>query len=293
VLEMPAVSGPATPLALIGVIGDTKRCGLVADGAEEPVAPAAGAQGRCGRLFAMGDPSALINLMMRYPGNRAFAARLVEYLVGDDSWGHRGGNLYVVTNDFTQRGSFGKSGGLTGAIEDRLEALERFIAETRRDGLPEPLAVLFSALATAFAAIWAIASATRRYARPAPRYARGTPLVAQGGLAGRAAVLSAETTHRALAVLELKSALEEAVRQRLDLPATTSSKDLLIEIDRQEALSRRSSTSLKELLDEMAEAEHAVTRSERIRVSAPTIGRMHEKMQAILTELDEGAAKRS
>jgi hypothetical protein len=290
------VSANPTALALIGVIGDTKRCGLVGDGeggAERPIAGATSAPGRCGRLFAMGDPSALINLMMRYPGNRVFAARLVEYLVGDDSWGARGGNLYVVVNDFTERGSFGKAGGLSGAIEDRLEALERLIAETRRDGLPAPLAVLLSALAAAGAALWAVVSATRRYRRPAPRYARGTPLVAQGGLAGRAAVLSAETTHRALAVLELKTALEEAVRQRLDLPATASAKELLTEIVRQDALSQRSSDILRGLLGEMAQAENAVARSERIRVPAATIGRMHDSMVAILAELDSRPGRRT
>ena len=294
VLELPAISANPTALALIGVIGDTKRCGLVAEGesAERPISGAASAPGRCGRLFAMGDPSALINLMMRYPGNRVFAARLVEYLVGDDSWGTRGGNLYVVVNDFTERGSFGKAGGLSGAIEDRLEALERLIAEMRRDGLPAPLAVLLSALAAAGAALWAVVAATRRYRRPAPRYARGTPLVAQGGLAGRAAVLSAETTHRALAVLELKTALEEAVRQRLDLPATASAKDLLTEIVRQDALSQRSSDDLRALLAEMARAENAVARSERIRVPAATIGRMHDSMVAILAELDSRPGRR-
>jgi hypothetical protein len=46
-----------------------------------------------GRLFSMGDPSALINLMMRYPGTRSFATGLISYLVEDDLWGARGGNL--------------------------------------------------------------------------------------------------------------------------------------------------------------------------------------------------------
>jgi len=116
--------------------------------------------------------------------------------------------------------------------------------------------------------------------------------VAQGGLAGRAAVLSAETTHRALAVLELKTALEEAVRQRLDLPATASAKDLMTEIVRQDALSQRSSDDLRALLAEMARAENAVARSERIRVPAATIGRMHDSMVAILAELDSRPGRR-
>ena len=41
-----------------------------------------------GKLFAMGDPSVLINQMLRYPGNRAFATGLIHYLapeVGGDT----------------------------------------------------------------------------------------------------------------------------------------------------------------------------------------------------------------
>ena len=38
---------------------------------------------KSGRLFAMGDPSVVINEMLRYPGNRAFASGLLKYLVGE------------------------------------------------------------------------------------------------------------------------------------------------------------------------------------------------------------------
>jgi hypothetical protein len=286
VLELPALGEPATALALIGVIGDAKRCGLVSDGTEEPVAGAPPATGKCGRLFAMGDPSALINLMLRYPGNRAFAARLVAYLVGDDTWGRRGGTLYIVANQFTQTGSFGKRAGFMGAIDERLEAIERLVSETRREGLPTPLALLLAALAAGGAAVWAVGAATRRYRRSAPRYARPTPLVAQGGLAGRAAVLAADTTHRALAVLELKAALEEALRERLRQPGG-SIVHLAEEIDRQDALSQRNSLALRELVREMARAEDAVTRTERIRIEPEAIRKMHDAMTAILSELDE------
>jgi hypothetical protein len=286
VLELPALSEPPTALALIGVIGDAKRCGLVSDAGEEAIAANVSASGRCGRLFAMGDPSAVMNLMLRYPGNRAFAARLVEYLVGDDTWGKRGGSLYVVENDFAERGSFGKREGPLGALDDRLEALSRFVADTRRDGLPATAAVLLGALAAGLAALWAVSSATRRYRRVAPRYARATPLVAQGGLAGRAAVLAAGTTHRALAVLELKAALEEALRDRLGLKSA-SIKELTQEIDRQAALSQRNSQALKNVIAEMARAEDAVIRAERIRIPTAQVRAMHETMKAILAELDQ------
>jgi hypothetical protein len=298
VLELPATDGPPTPFALIGVIGDAKRCGLVGETDDVTLPSAAptaasvannasGASGKCGRLFAMGDPSALMNLMLRYPGNRALAGRLVEYLVGDDTWGHRGGTLYIVAGAFTEQGSFGKRSGLGSAIEDRLDALARLVAETRREGLPEPLALLLSALAVGGVSLWAVSAAMRRYRRLLPRYARPTPLVAQGGLAGRAAVLSAEGTHPALAVLELKAAIEEAARDRLGLSPTASTADIFAEIDRQKALSRRSSDTLGDLFREMAKAEAAVTRTEPIRIRGKSIRRMHDTMKAILAELDE------
>ncbi len=291
VLEMPSLSEPPTPLALIGVIGDAKRCGLVSDGVDEPTTAASSpVAGRCGRLLAMGDPSAVMNLMLRYPGNRAFAARLVEYLVGDDTWGRRSGNLYLAANDFTERGSFGKHGGLSGAIDDRLEALARLVAETRRDGLPATLAILLAALCAGGATLWAMSRTTRRYRKTAPRYARPTPLVAQGGLAGRAAVLSADTTHRALVILELKAALEEAVRERMGI-ADASLPRLAEEIDRQAALSRRNSEALREMITEMARAEAAVSRTERILIADTAIRRMHDAMTGILAELDERRRK--
>lgn len=286
VLEMPSVDEPPTPLALTGVIGDAKHCGLASDASEEPVASGP-AVGRCGRLFAMGDPSSVMNMMLRYPGNRLFAARLVEYLVGDDTWGKRGGSLYLVANEFYQRGSFGGRGGLLGALDDRIDAIARLVAEIRREGFPEALSLMFAVVAAGGVALWAIGAATRRYRRVPPRYARPTPLVAQGGLAGRAGVLAAETTHRALAVLELKAALEESLRQRLGLPEMAGTDRILEEIDRQDALSRRNSSGLKSLLQEMARAEDAVGRTERIRVTPSMVRSMHDQMTAILAEVDE------
>jgi hypothetical protein len=292
VLEIPATTEPSAALALIGVIGDAKRCGLSGDSDDVTLTPNA-AVGKCGRLFAMGDPSVFMNLMLRYPGNRALAGRLVDYLVGDDTWGHRGGVLYLVANEFTERGSFGNRNGLSAALDDRLEALSRLVAETRHEGLPQPLALLLAAVLVCAVAVWAMTAAMRRYRRTAPRYARETPLVAQGGLAGRAAVLSAPTTHRALAVLEMKAAMEETARERLGLPETASADEIVQEIDRQEALSLRSSKSLEGLFREMTRAENAVTRTEPIRIPEDRVRRMHAEMAAILSELDERLGRRS
>jgi hypothetical protein len=75
-------------------------------GEPDSIIAVAGQVGK-GRLFAMSDPSATINQMLRYPGNRAFVAGLARYLVDDDGTTHRQGRLFLVVNKFSEEGSFG------------------------------------------------------------------------------------------------------------------------------------------------------------------------------------------
>ena len=103
-------------------------------------------------------------------------------------------------------------------------------------------------------------------------------------------MLSADTTHRALVVLELKAALEEAVRERMGIPGASLPR-LAEEIDRQAALSRRNSDALREVVTEMARAEAAVSRTERIAIPDASIRKMHDAMTGILAELDERRRK--
>ena len=86
----------------------------------------------------MGDPSSFINLMLRYPGNRNFARGVVSYLVEDDTWGRRGGNLYVLSGSFRQIGSYGEAEGWREALLERQSALLDWLEELRTHGLPEP-----------------------------------------------------------------------------------------------------------------------------------------------------------
>lgn len=292
ILEFRSSDEPPLPFALIGVIGDARRCGLVSDVAEN--APAAAVtSGTCGRLLAMGDASVLMNQMLRYPGNRTLAERLIEYLLGDDSWGKRGGILYLVANEFTERGSYGSGGGLAGAIEDRIDGLSQWVDSVRREGLPASLAWFLAGCVGLAVGVWTARSATKRYRRVLPRYTRETPPVAQGGLSGRAALLAAPSTHPALSVLELKSGLEEVLRDRLGLAATASREAILEEIDRQGALGRRNSELLVSLFEQMSRSELAVAQAKPIRIPEAAIQRMHEEMSAILAEIEERTGKRS
>lgn len=260
VLEIPARGEPAATLAVTGIIVNR------------------------GRLFAMADSSASINLMLRYPGNRAFSEGLVDYLVEDDSWGHRGGKLYLVANDFRQRGAYGGGTSLGQEIKDQLEGFEDMVSKVHDDGLPDVLAMLFAVIAGVVAVGWAVSSSAKVYRRTPPRFASAQLLVAQGGVAGRAAVLGAPTTHRALVLLELKSALEEGLAERFSLSPRAGSAALVAEAERREVLAPGSLAELKRLFAELGRAETAVAASQPLRVTKETVERTRRAVLAILTE---------
>jgi hypothetical protein len=263
VLEIPAINEPDATLAVTGIIA------------------------KKGRLFAMGDPSAVINLMFKYPGNRAFAQGLVDYLVEEDSWGTRGGKLYILSGKFSQRGEFGGEASLGSELAQRLESLLESLREIRQTGLPDVLVFVLSTLAGLGAVGWAAVVALRRYRRTAPRFATATPLVGQGGVAGRVAVLAAPTTAGALVLLELKSALEEGLALELGLSSGASHQRVLQEIDRQSALGQRSSKLLETMLRDLNKVAMAVAASQPVRVSPEQIEETRKRVHALLGELKQ------
>jgi hypothetical protein len=279
VLEIPSRDGRSSLFALIGVIGDAAACGL---GSPEATTPA---RAKCGRLFAMADPSVFINLMMRYPGNRRLAAQLVQYLVEDDAWGKRGGKLYVLTNRFHQSGRYANAGGLKGALGEYLSNLKAAIDDAHERGLPRWLAFALAVLACAGIVAWTGTRAGRAPRRTTPRYAMPPTGVAQAGLPGRAAVLTAPTTHRALAVVELKLALEEQLRQLLGLGPEASTDAILNQIRKSGALGPPSQRTLEATLNVMRRAETAVMSSEQIRMTARMVAKMHRHVLDLLEEV--------
>jgi hypothetical protein len=179
----------------------------------------AGAVGQ-GRFIAVGDASIAINAMLRYPGNRALCTALLRYATEDDAWGNRDGKLYILTNGFRTTGAFGDESPAGGVLGDARRGLSRVLETLRHDGMP-PIAAYLLALATGLGILgWASTRAGRTHRALPPRYVRPVAAAQQGGVAGRAAVVGAPTTSRVLAMLELKSALEEelALRLRLDRP---------------------------------------------------------------------------
>jgi len=258
-----------------------------ARGQPDVVIAVAGQVGR-GRLLAVSDPSIVINQMMRYPGNREFASGLARYLVDDDTWGKRDGRLYVVINDFREDGAFGNQSSIAKSVGATLRDLSTVLSDTRERGLPSPMVIALGALAAMGTVAWLAVVGARAYRRVLPRFARPVPLVAQGGVAGRAAVLAAPTTHRALAVLELKSALEEAMAARLGLEVPVSAGDLYDAAAKAGTLDEGRLKSLKKLLLMMGMVETSVTAGRPIRIRERDVNHAAAMVQALL-EAVEGA----
>jgi len=222
-------------------------------GQNEPdvVVAVAGAVGK-GRLLAVGDPSTVMNTMLRYAGNKNFARGLVRYAVDADTWGKRGGRVFIASGGFEQKNAFGDDDeGLGDWLRDLRDALDIL----RHDGVPPALAwALAIALGLALV-IWIGARAGKLHKAVIPRFVRGTPKVAQGGVAGHAAVIAAPQTSRVLAVLELKSALEEQLTSMLGLNRVPGHQELLAHVAAQGLLDSEGMHTLRRLLLRMSSAE--------------------------------------
>ena len=224
-----------------------------------------------GRLFAMGDPSAVINQMLRYPGNRAFGVGLVKYLVDDDAWGARQGKLHIITNRFDESGAFGADNTATREAKDALRTLRAEMQKVSTDGLPPAGLLALSVLFGASLLLWVVSQSARVYQHVVPRFARAQPLVAQGGVAGRAAVLGAPTTHRGLVLLEQKCALEEELSSLLGLERPIPLPTLITVLKERNALAVDTLAALTRTERIMSRAELAVTTGRPLRITREQI----------------------
>ncbi len=250
-------------------------------GEPDVIVAVAGQVGK-GRLFAMSDPSALTNQMLRYPGNRAFVKGLAKYLVDDDGQVHRRGRLWIVANRFGEEGSFGGQPTVGKEIGDRMKALASALEDARQSGFPGWVLMIMAAFWTLVVALWVNRSFARTYKNPTPRYARVRPLVAQGGVAGRFAVLSAPTSPPVLSLLELKSALVESVVARFDLEAEPSLEHLQGILAKEAKISGSLSASLSEVIGTMQKAEASFLAGRSVAITPGTLGRATDVVREVL-----------
>jgi hypothetical protein len=244
---------------------------------------------RRGKLLAMGDPSVLINQMLRYPGNRAFAIGLLHWLA--ESGGQsRGGRVIIITNRFSELGRFAGMDALKNEVENRLKDTEQELRRLFHGGLSGVVGMSIAALVAFGIGVWTTTVASRVYRRRVPSFARAVPLVAQGGAAGRAAMLLAPSTPRALAVIELKSALEEAISHELGFPSSVPVSVLLEEVKRKRALDERRQRALKDALFEMANVETSVIARQPLEVKRQDLLRLSRLAGDLLAAVREHRA---
>jgi hypothetical protein len=221
-------------------------------------------------------------MMLRNPGNRAFAVGLVRYLVDEDGTQPRRGRLFIVANRFEEEGSFGGETSLRKDLDAQLDALARALEDARREGFPGALLIALAALAALGVAVWVYRASARPYRSPLPRYARPTPLVAQGGVAGRFAVLAAPTSPRSLMLLELKSALFEALALRFGLESDPSPDALTRLVAREGSLDERAYSAFKEVLSTMHRVEASVVAGRPATLSRQALSHAAEVVRDVL-----------
>ncbi|MCS6898211.1 MAG: DUF4350 domain-containing protein [Myxococcales bacterium] len=240
-----------------------------------------------GRLFAMGDPSALINLMLRYRGNRAFAVGLVRYLVDDDSWGIRQGKLVIVSNRFSESGVYGADSTAAREVREWFRSARSEVQRISVEGLPRGVSFALAVACVTGLVLWGSLVSGRVYRPPTPRFARGLPLVGQGGVAGRAAVLAAEGTHRGLVLLEQKDAFIERLGALLGMDRPPHLSVAVEELARRQWIDGAALLELKKMVVEMTRVEIAVSSGQPVRVTRQTLERVERIVEMVLKSVEE------
>jgi hypothetical protein len=224
------------------------------EGERDVAVAVAGAVGQ-GRLLAVGDPSIVMNAMLRYSGNKTFARGLIRYAVDSDVWGKRGGRLFIASGEFDQKGSYG---GEQNPVSEWVRDFKALMDQIRKEGLPAILAYGAAIALGLGLVVWVGSRAGRLHKPTVPRFVRRIPAVAQGGVAGHAAVIGAPQTTRVLAVLELKSALEEQLTTLLGLAKVPGHQELLVQITERRLLGAEGLHTLRRLLLRMSNVETMV-----------------------------------
>lgn len=228
-----------------------------ANGEPDVLIAVAGAVGQ-GRLLAVGDPSIVINAMLRYPGNKTFARAIVRYAGDDDVWGKRTGRIFILNGNFEQKGAFGDESTLATEWSERVRAFEDALAATRSEGVSSAMAYFLAVAVALGIIIWVGSTAGRTHHPVVPRFTRGISLSAQGGVAGHAAVIAGDRTSRALAMLEWKSALEEELCGLLGLEVAPAHDVLASQVAAAGLLDTQGLHALRQLLLRMASIETVI-----------------------------------
>ncbi len=211
-----------------------------------------------GRLLAVGDASVVMNSMLRYAGNKMFARNLLHSVADDEAAGGtpgRGkGRVFLVEGDFEQVGAFGEDAEGSWWSE-RMRSFRDAMAAVRSEGFPPTMAYLLAVLVGLGIVLWTGSRAGRTHKATTPRFTRPIPIAQQGGVAGHAAVVGGRTAPRILAMLELKSALEEQLSNALGMDESPGHEELASALAARRWVAPEVLAHLRSLLLRMAQVE--------------------------------------
>jgi len=252
----------------------------------EAVAVAVAGQVGQGRLFAMSDPSAFINEMLRFPDNRQFAKSLGRYLVGGDE--RTAGRLWILGGSFVQHPGFAESNSLRAQLEALSGLLATRAAEVRQRGLPWWMHSLLAVLLLGGLAYRTRRAYLLRYRPNVPHYAQSSALGTQGGLAGRVAVLGAQSTSVSLALVELRLLLGEALAEVLGEPPDTPLAALVSAWRASTELHASLALRLDDTVRLFGHVERALVTGRALKVKAPPLSEVSAVIDEVLDCLGHG-----
>ncbi len=229
-----------------------------------------------GRLFALGDPSIFINHMLRFPGNRAFAAGLIEYLLPDSDKDASQGTLWIVTNQFEQLGAYGTSPSLLEELRSKIAHIIEATQRLKTHGLP-PL--LITALCGALA-LWLYWRHFSQDFQREPGAAQPFPSP------GKFVLFQSRGTQKALALMELDGILRLALARHFTREVIDSPPRLSAALENLN-LSSDDSSAIKETLSELRLRSKGLAHGAPALVSPQQIKMLHNETMRLLTLLKE------
>lgn len=230
-----------------------------------------GAVGK-GRLVAISDASILINNMLQFDGNRAFARDLLAYLVGPAR-----GRLYLVGSDVQWKFGLRRFGA-----EHPLENVKALLTHVARLRLPASAVTALSVVLALLLLISVVTALPRRSVYARRKYLEVPACPA--GFAGQVDYYKVEGRNFLPPLLAFKFELESRIIADLRARGQLSLTELLKTL-RARGLSERSLQDTRELLVTL-DATHAQTHGAMPQIPPRKFSALVATGQRILAELD-------
>ncbi len=232
---------------------------------------------RAGKLVVAGDPSVLINTMMRFPGNRQFAHNLLAFLAA-----RPGGRVTMVYGDVRVRGQWQ---GRTRARTRRREAVNTLNTAFRSlsDALGSTSVLRpFAALLTL--AVTCIVAALAWGRRPSERSGPRGPVGATAGVTERVAIFSARGANLLLPALVARTLLEGALLRAVGLKPPTDMRAVLDRLSTRLGSAQRD--DVRAVLTELDVVARGVEDGERAKVSPKAFVAVWRRVAGVLRGIE-------